>query len=161
MPTMSMTVAGVIEVRRRDQGLLEFYYRKAPANLKSLSTFFHMTIYVSWLLFEWCLYQYHECSDRKDISKQKGMAKLSKETEYDKNEYDEADNFVVIKHVALFTSIIMSKLLTRPNVKLFNAVAQGVATRESRRQMAKKDRFKLFGGGVRPSEAIVSVLPPN
>ena len=57
------------------------------------------------------------------------MAKLSKETEYDKNKYDEVDNFVVIKHVALFTSIIMSKLLTRPNVKLFNAVAQGVATR--------------------------------
>ncbi|KAG8658139.1 thiamine thiazole synthase, chloroplastic [Manihot esculenta] len=38
-------------------------------------------------------------------------------------EYDEADNYVVIKHAALFTSTIMSKLLARPNVKLFNAVA--------------------------------------
>eukprot|EP00245_Coleochaete_scutata_P006836 TRINITY_DN21627_c0_g1_i1.p1 TRINITY_DN21627_c0_g1~~TRINITY_DN21627_c0_g1_i1.p1 ORF type:complete len:367 (+),score=99.55 TRINITY_DN21627_c0_g1_i1:168-1268(+) len=38
-------------------------------------------------------------------------------------EYDEADTYVVIKHAALFTSTIMSKLLARPNVKLFNAVA--------------------------------------
>ncbi|KAK6934397.1 hypothetical protein RJ641_034552 [Dillenia turbinata] len=37
--------------------------------------------------------------------------------------YDEFDNYVVIKHAALFTSTIMSKLLSRPNVKLFNAVA--------------------------------------
>ncbi|XP_031125989.1 thiamine thiazole synthase 2, chloroplastic-like [Ipomoea triloba] len=38
-------------------------------------------------------------------------------------EYEEQDNYVVIKHAALFTSTIMSKLLARPNVKLFNAVA--------------------------------------
>nr|AFM35683.1 thiamin biosynthetic protein [Vitis pseudoreticulata] len=38
-------------------------------------------------------------------------------------EYDEQDNYVVIKHAALFTSTIMSKLLARPNVKLLNAVA--------------------------------------
>ncbi|KAK7312893.1 hypothetical protein VNO77_37123 [Canavalia gladiata] len=38
-------------------------------------------------------------------------------------EYDEQDTYVVIKHAALFTSTIMSKLLARPNVKLFNAVA--------------------------------------
>ncbi|XP_020226642.1 thiamine thiazole synthase, chloroplastic [Cajanus cajan] len=38
-------------------------------------------------------------------------------------EYDEQDNYVVMKHAALFTSTIMSKLLARPNVKLFNAVA--------------------------------------
>ncbi|KAI5081604.1 hypothetical protein GOP47_0001347 [Adiantum capillus-veneris] len=37
--------------------------------------------------------------------------------------YDEKDTHVVIKHAALFTSTIMSKLLARPNVKLFNAVA--------------------------------------
>ncbi|KAG6435616.1 hypothetical protein SASPL_100490 [Salvia splendens] len=37
--------------------------------------------------------------------------------------YDEQDDYVVIKHPALFTSTIMSKLLVRPNVKLFNAVA--------------------------------------
>ncbi|XP_057540406.1 thiamine thiazole synthase, chloroplastic [Amaranthus tricolor] len=36
--------------------------------------------------------------------------------------YDEQDNYVVIKHAALFTSTIMSKLLAKPNVKLFNAV---------------------------------------
>lgn len=38
-------------------------------------------------------------------------------------EYDEKDDYVVIKHAALFTSTFMSKLLARPNVKLFNAVA--------------------------------------
>ncbi|KAF5727977.1 thiamine thiazole synthase chloroplastic [Tripterygium wilfordii] len=38
-------------------------------------------------------------------------------------DYDEQENYVVIKHAALFTSTIMSKLLARPNVKLFNAVA--------------------------------------
>nr|GEW90541.1 thiamine thiazole synthase, chloroplastic-like [Tanacetum cinerariifolium] len=38
-------------------------------------------------------------------------------------EYDEQEDYIVIKHAALFTSTIMSKLLARPNVKLFNAVA--------------------------------------
>lgn len=37
--------------------------------------------------------------------------------------YDEAEDYVVIKHAALFTSTIMSQVLARPNVKLFNAVA--------------------------------------
>nr|GEV01607.1 thiamine thiazole synthase, chloroplastic-like [Tanacetum cinerariifolium] len=46
------------------------------------------------------------------------------EIEYDEQEieYDEQEDYVVIKHAALFTSTIMSKLLARPNVKLFNAV---------------------------------------
>ncbi|KAG8080283.1 hypothetical protein GUJ93_ZPchr0007g3029 [Zizania palustris] len=37
--------------------------------------------------------------------------------------YDEQEDYVVIKHAALFTSTVMSRLLGRPNVKLFNAVA--------------------------------------
>ncbi|CEP18429.1 hypothetical protein [Parasitella parasitica] len=37
--------------------------------------------------------------------------------------YDEKENYVVVKHAALFTSTILSKLLMRPNVKLFNATA--------------------------------------
>ncbi|KAG6476049.1 thiamine thiazole synthase 2, chloroplastic-like [Zingiber officinale] len=37
--------------------------------------------------------------------------------------YDEADNYVVVRHAALLISTIMSRLLARPNVKLFNAVA--------------------------------------
>ncbi|EPB91714.1 thiazole biosynthetic enzyme, chloroplastic [Mucor circinelloides 1006PhL] len=37
--------------------------------------------------------------------------------------YDEKDTYVVVKHAALFTSTILSKLLMRPNVKLFNATA--------------------------------------
>uniref|UniRef100_A0ACD5Z8T6 Uncharacterized protein n=1 Tax=Avena sativa TaxID=4498 RepID=A0ACD5Z8T6_AVESA len=36
--------------------------------------------------------------------------------------YDEQEDYVVIKHAALFTSTILSRLLTCPNVKLFNAV---------------------------------------
>ncbi|ORZ23647.1 Thi4 family-domain-containing protein [Absidia repens] len=36
---------------------------------------------------------------------------------------DASENYVVVKHAALFTSTIMSKLLARPNVKLFNATA--------------------------------------
>ncbi|CAO3677253.1 unnamed protein product [Rhizopus stolonifer] len=37
--------------------------------------------------------------------------------------YDEKDDYVVVKHAALFTSTILSKILLRPNVKLFNATA--------------------------------------
>ena len=37
--------------------------------------------------------------------------------------YDEKEDYVVVKHAALFTSTILSKLLMRPNVKLFNATA--------------------------------------
>ncbi|KAI8148049.1 thiazole biosynthetic enzyme, chloroplastic [Fennellomyces sp. T-0311] len=37
--------------------------------------------------------------------------------------FEEKENFVVVKHAALFTSTILSKLLQRPNVKLFNATA--------------------------------------
>lgn len=37
--------------------------------------------------------------------------------------YEEKENYVVVKHAALFTSTILSKLLMRPNVKLFNATA--------------------------------------
>jgi len=37
--------------------------------------------------------------------------------------YEEKENHVVIKHAALFTSTIMSKVLKAPNVKLFNATA--------------------------------------
>lgn len=37
--------------------------------------------------------------------------------------YETTENHVVIKHAALFTSTVMSKLLRAPNVKLFNATA--------------------------------------
>uniref|UniRef100_A0A8R7PXE4 Thiamine thiazole synthase 2, chloroplastic n=1 Tax=Triticum urartu TaxID=4572 RepID=A0A8R7PXE4_TRIUA len=37
-------------------------------------------------------------------------------------EYDEQEDYVVIKHAALFTSTVLSRLLARPNVKLFNGV---------------------------------------
>ena len=38
-------------------------------------------------------------------------------------DFDEKDDYVVVKHAALFTSTIMSKVLQAPNVKLFNATS--------------------------------------
>lgn len=35
--------------------------------------------------------------------------------------YDDEGNYVVVKHAALFTSTLLSKVLAMPNVKLFNA----------------------------------------
>lgn len=37
--------------------------------------------------------------------------------------YDDKDAYVVVKHAALFTSTLISKVVARPNVKLFNATA--------------------------------------
>jgi len=37
--------------------------------------------------------------------------------------YDDEGDFVVVKHAALFTSTLLSKVLSFPNVKLFNATA--------------------------------------
>jgi len=37
--------------------------------------------------------------------------------------YEDEGNFVVVKHAALFTSTLLSKVLSFPNVKLFNATA--------------------------------------
>ena len=36
---------------------------------------------------------------------------------------EEGENYVVVKHAALFTSTVLSKVLSFPNVKLFNATA--------------------------------------
>ena len=38
-------------------------------------------------------------------------------------EDSENSSFVVVKHAAIFTSILLSKVLQFPNVKLFNATA--------------------------------------
>jgi len=35
--------------------------------------------------------------------------------------YDDEGDYVVVKHAALFTSTVLSKVLAFPNVKLFNA----------------------------------------
>jgi thiamine thiazole synthase len=37
--------------------------------------------------------------------------------------YEEEGHFVVVKHAALFTSTLLSKVLSFPNIKLFNATA--------------------------------------
>lgn len=38
-------------------------------------------------------------------------------------EYEDEGSFVVVKHAALFTSTLLSKVLQFPNIKLFNATA--------------------------------------
>ncbi|MCJ1297969.1 thiamine metabolism- protein [Hypocenomyce scalaris] len=46
--------------------------------------------------------------------------------------YEEEGNYVVVKHAALFTSTLLSKVLAFPNVKLFNATAvEDLITRSS------------------------------
>ena len=37
--------------------------------------------------------------------------------------FEDEGNFVVVKHAALFTSTLLSKVLSFPNIKLFNATA--------------------------------------
>lgn len=38
-------------------------------------------------------------------------------------EYEDEGDYVVVKHAALMTSTLLSKVLAAPNVKLFNATA--------------------------------------
>jgi len=46
--------------------------------------------------------------------------------------YEDEGNYVVVKHAALFTSTLLSKVLSFPNVKLFNATAvEDLITRNS------------------------------
>ncbi|KPM38280.1 Thiamine thiazole synthase [Neonectria ditissima] len=46
--------------------------------------------------------------------------------------FEDEGNFVVVKHAALFTSTILSKVLALPNVKLFNATCvEDLITRKS------------------------------
>jgi thiamine thiazole synthase len=46
--------------------------------------------------------------------------------------YEDEGNYVVVKHAALFTSTIMSKVLQMPNIKLFNATCvEDLITRPS------------------------------
>ncbi|KAF1809710.1 thiazole biosynthetic enzyme [Eremomyces bilateralis CBS 781.70] len=52
-------------------------------------------------------------------------------------EYEDEGDFVVVKHAALFTSTLLSKVIQFPNIKLFNATAvEDLITRPS-------------GGGIR------------
>ena len=48
-------------------------------------------------------------------------------------EYDETENYVVLKHAAQYTSTVMSKVLDAPNIKLFNATCvEDLIVRENR-----------------------------
>jgi thiamine thiazole synthase len=39
--------------------------------------------------------------------------------------YEDEGDYIVVKHAALMTSTLLSKVLAAPNVKLFNATAAG------------------------------------
>jgi ribulose 1,5-bisphosphate synthetase/thiazole synthase len=39
--------------------------------------------------------------------------------------YDDEGDYIVVKHAALMTSTLLSKVLASPNIKLFNATAAG------------------------------------
>lgn len=58
---------------------------------------------------------------------------------------EEGENYVVVKHAALFTSTILSKVLSFPNVKLFNATAvEDLITRPT------------AGGGIRVAGVVTN-----
>lgn len=42
--------------------------------------------------------------------------------------YEDEGDYIVVKHAALMTSTLLSKVLAAPNVKLFNATAAGEPT---------------------------------
>lgn len=64
--------------------------------------------------------------------------------------YEDDGNFVVVKHAALLTSTLLSKVLQFPNIKLFNATAvEDLITRPD-----------PATGGVR-IVGVVSKFPPN
>jgi hypothetical protein len=39
--------------------------------------------------------------------------------------YEDEGDYIVVKHAALMTSTLLSKVLASPNIKLFNATAAG------------------------------------
>ncbi|EOO01967.1 putative thiazole biosynthetic enzyme protein [Phaeoacremonium minimum UCRPA7] len=57
--------------------------------------------------------------------------------------YEDEGNFVVVKHAALFTSTVLSKVLQFPNIKLFNATAvEDLITRPS---AGEEDGVRIAG----------------
>lgn len=70
--------------------------------------------------------------------------------------YEEEGNYVVVKHAALFTSTLLSKVLAFPNVKLFNATAvEDLITRQA------ADGSLRIAGVVSTSTPLPSHRPPT
>ena len=61
--------------------------------------------------------------------------------------YEDEGTHVVVKHAALFTSTLLSKVLSFPNIKLFNATAvEDLITRPSgKEQEVRIAGVSLFG----------------
>ena len=57
--------------------------------------------------------------------------------------YEDEGNYVVVKHAALFTSTVLSKVLQFPNIKLFNATA--VEDLITRRSAGEEDGVRIAG----------------
>lgn len=45
--------------------------------------------------------------------------------------FEDEGDYIVVKHAALMTSTLLSKVLASPNIKLFNATAAGASGVES------------------------------
>lgn len=45
--------------------------------------------------------------------------------------YEDEGDYIVVKHAALMTSTLLSKVLASPNIKLFNATAAGECARST------------------------------
>ncbi len=55
--------------------------------------------------------------------------------------YEDEGDYVVVKHAALFTSTLLSKVLAQPNIKLYNATA-------AEDLIVREDKTKeVVGGG--------------
>ncbi|KAJ4405678.1 thiamine metabolism- protein [Gnomoniopsis sp. IMI 355080] len=57
--------------------------------------------------------------------------------------FEDEGNFVIVKHAALFTSTILSKVLAMPNIKLFNATA--VEDLITRREVDEPANVRIAG----------------
>lgn len=69
--------------------------------------------------------------------------------------YEEEGDFVVVKHAALFTSTLLSKVLQFPNVKLFNATT--VEDLITRPEPTEKDPHAVRIAGVVTNWTLVSM----
>jgi len=63
--------------------------------------------------------------------------------------YEDEGNYVVVKHAALFTSTVLSKALSFPNVKMFNATAvEDLIVHENKAAVSPEDNTQRVAGVV-------------
>ncbi|KAG1676836.1 hypothetical protein FOA52_010345 [Chlamydomonas sp. UWO 241] len=72
-------------------------------------------------------------------------------------EYEDEGDYVVIKHAALMTSTLMSKVLANPNVKLFNATAVEDLIVRTDKDGSVAGKGQKYIGGVVTNWALVTL----